>query len=325
MLERIRNRERIVFAVGAFALGCLIPLAVWALNRAPGAIESRGDTSVVEPAESAEAAQLIDRLAELGYEVEPRALDSAEPVATVESPQADARPAPAMQRPTPRTAEPTRTEPPYREPVRDVPAAPSARQPAGEAPAPEPRVDVAAVPEAPSTVIAVVPRGRVLSVELSEPVSSRTAEPGQRFGLRLAETLYLPEGVTVPAGSLLTGRVREVERAKRPQKPGRLVLAAESLEVGGRRFALAAPLSADGDAVKGRGSHEEDAGRIGIGAAAGTILGAIIGGKKGAIAGLVLGGGGVFLATRGEDVELPAGALLTAQLEQDLELELPAR
>ena len=53
----------------------------------------------------------------------------------------------------------------------------------------------------------------------------------------------------------------------------------------------------------------------------GGVLGGILGGKKGAIAGILVGGGGAVAATKGDDVELPAGNVLTVRLERPLIIE----
>ncbi|MCG6922678.1 MAG: hypothetical protein LJF15_16560 [Acidobacteria bacterium] len=53
----------------------------------------------------------------------------------------------------------------------------------------------------------------------------------------------------------------------------------------------------------------------------GGVLGGILGGKKGAIAGILVGGGGAVAATKGDDVELPAGTVLTVRLERPLIIE----
>jgi hypothetical protein len=41
----------------------------------------------------------------------------------------------------------------------------------------------------------------------------------------------------------------------------------------------------------------------------------MIGGLKGALAGILIGGGGVIAATEGKDVELPAGTILRVRLD----------
>ncbi|HET7746622.1 MAG TPA: hypothetical protein VFM29_04920, partial [Vicinamibacteria bacterium] len=65
--------------------------------------------------------------------------------------------------------------------------------------------------------------------------------------------------------------------------------------------------------------------RAGIGAALGTLLGGVLGGKKGAIIGLVVGGAGGAISSRGEEVELPAGTILTLRLDRALNVTLANR
>lgn len=242
---------------------------------------------------------------------------------------------------------PESTAPPEPEPVTRAAPEPAPRtgpEPAGSsapepvetsAPASEPvegtegwgppPADDYRAPEPPPMDRVLISTGDRIRVVLEEPLSSATARPGDRFDLVVEDAFHLGQGHLLAAGTPVVGVVVEVDRAQRPQKPGRLMLVAEEILVDGRWTAIEALLTADGEDVRGRGSHEEDARDIGIGAAAGTVLGAILGGKKGALAGLVLGGGGVFLATRGEDVELPSGAPLIAEIESDVWLTLPRR
>ena len=48
------------------------------------------------------------------------------------------------------------------------------------------------------------------------------------------------------------------------------------------------------------------------------FIGAILGGVKGAVAGVLIGGGGTIAATEGKDVDVPAGTILRVRLEQPL-------
>jgi hypothetical protein len=50
----------------------------------------------------------------------------------------------------------------------------------------------------------------------------------------------------------------------------------------------------------------------------GGVLGSIIGGTEGAVIGAILGVGGGIVATKGEDVSLPVGTLVTLQLDRPL-------
>jgi len=52
----------------------------------------------------------------------------------------------------------------------------------------------------------------------------------------------------------------------------------------------------------------------------GAAIGGIIKGTKGAIAGLIIGGAGTFLATEGDDVELPTGTPLLIEVLRDIEV-----
>jgi hypothetical protein len=63
-----------------------------------------------------------------------------------------------------------------------------------------------------------------------------------------------------------------------------------------------------------------DKGKAGLGALIGGVLGAVIDGKKGAVIGALVGGGGTLVAWSGDEVELPAGTLLTVELERPLVL-----
>jgi outer membrane lipoprotein SlyB len=68
-------------------------------------------------------------------------------------------------------------------------------------------------------------------------------------------------------------------------------------------------------------SHERDAAVIGGGAAAGAIVGAISGGGKGAKKGAIIGGvagTGAVLATKGKEVELPAGSRWTVRVKDSV-------
>jgi outer membrane lipoprotein SlyB len=59
-----------------------------------------------------------------------------------------------------------------------------------------------------------------------------------------------------------------------------------------------------------------DKSKVGIGAAMGGILGAVLDGGKGALIGVLVGGGGAMVGTKGDEVELPAGTVLTLRLER---------
>jgi hypothetical protein len=115
----------------------------------------------------------------------------------------------------------------------------------------------------------------------------------------------------IAAGTELRGLVRGVERAQRPSKGGRLEIEFDTMVVNGRRV----PMEARVVSIEEGGVDKK---RAGLGAIIGGVLGAVLDGGKGALIGAIVGGTGAVVASAGEDVELPAGTLLTLRLERPL-------
>jgi hypothetical protein len=153
--------------------------------------------------------------------------------------------------------------------------------------------------------------GTTLQVRLEHPISSRTARIEDRVDASVAHPVRAGNALALPAGTQVRGVVRDVERAQRPSKAGRLELGFDAVYLDRARIDM-----------RGRVVEiSEESGRAkkaGIGAVLGGVLGGILGGKEGAIAGIIIGGGGAVVATKGEDVELPAGTVLAVRLERPL-------
>jgi hypothetical protein len=153
--------------------------------------------------------------------------------------------------------------------------------------------------------------GASIQVRLAHGLSSRTARREDRVDASVAEPVRADGVLALPAGAEIRGVVRDVEAAERPSKAGRIEIEFDAVYLDRTRVDM-----------RGRVAEirESDgrAGKAGIGAVLGGVLGGILGGKKGAIAGILIGGGGAVVATTGEDVELPAGTVLTVRLERPL-------
>ena len=150
-----------------------------------------------------------------------------------------------------------------------------------------------------------LPEGTEIQVRLEQPLSSKTAQVEDRVEASVALPVQLDGRVVLPAGTRVRGVVSGVQRGERPVKGGRLDLRFDSIYPDDR---TRKDLRAKGDNAK----------RAGIGAVLGGVIGQVIGGTKGAIIGAVLGGGGALAAKLGEDVDLPAGTILTLRLEREL-------
>jgi hypothetical protein len=155
-----------------------------------------------------------------------------------------------------------------------------------------------------------IPDGTEIAVRLEQSVSSKTARPEDRIEASVAEPVRVDGVVAVPAGASVKGIVQTVEAARRPAHGGRLELSFDTLETAERRTV---PIRSRVVSLK---EDSVDKSKVGIGAALGGILGAVLDGKKGALIGVLVGGGGALVGTKGDEVELPAGTVLTLRLER---------
>lgn len=170
--------------------------------------------------------------------------------------------------------------------------------------------------------VVIVPAETRIPVELDQRLASDEAVIGQQFTMTVHEPVRVADRLAVPRGAEIVGTVVAAQEAERPNKPGMLELEPDLLVVDGREIPLRARITIEGEPVEGDESIEEDLREIGIGAAVGAVLGGIIKGGKGALAGLIIGGAGTFLATKGEQVELPVGTPLIIELQRDLEVPI---
>jgi hypothetical protein len=155
-----------------------------------------------------------------------------------------------------------------------------------------------------------LPDGTEIQVRLDQSLTSRTARLEDRVRASVAQSVVHDGVVAIPAGTDVDGTVLRAEAAERPSRGGRLELSFDSLRMSdGRRVDIRARVV----------SLEEeglDKSKAGLGALIGGILGAVVDGKQGAVIGGILGGGGTVVASTGDDVELPAGTILTIRLDR---------
>jgi hypothetical protein len=162
-----------------------------------------------------------------------------------------------------------------------------------------------------------LPEGTRVLVRLDEALSSRTARREDRFDASVHRPVRAEGRVAVPAGARLRGIVKDVEQAQRASKGGHIELEFDTLYLGRQRLDLRSRVvSLDQDA-----GGSDTAGKAGIGAVLGGVLGGILGGKKGAIVGIIVGGTGAVVASKGEEVDLPAGTIVTVELTSRLVIE----
>jgi hypothetical protein len=162
-----------------------------------------------------------------------------------------------------------------------------------------------------------LPEGTRVLVRLDEPLSSATARREDRFDASVFRPVRADGLVAVPAGARVRGVVKLAEPAQRASKGGQLEVDFDTLYLEPRRLDLRSRVvSLDQD------DRDTTAGKAGIGAVLGGVVGSILGGKKGAIVGIIVGGTGAVVASKGDEVELPTGTVITLELTYPLTIEL---
>ena len=197
-------------------------------------------------------------------------------------------------------------------PVEPAPAAPAplAVEPAPPVPTPEP---------APTPRPRVVAAGTALPIVLEAGLTTKTAKPEDRVVAELAADVVVDGDVLLPAGSEVSGHVVSAVRSGRVQGKARLVDSFDGIRAGGKTFRI----DATGFDVTAGSSAGKDAKIAGGAAAGGVVIGAIADGGEGALKGGLIGGalgGAAVLATRGKEVELPAGSRYKIELRKSLRL-----
>lgn len=166
-----------------------------------------------------------------------------------------------------------------------------------------------------------IPAGTRISVRLDNTVSSQTSRVEDPVSATLTSPVVIDGAPVLPAGSLLRGDVVSVQPSGRVKGRARLGLRFSTLTARGHAYPVVAQVSRVAPATKA-----SDAKKIGIPAAAGAAIGAIVGGGKGALVGAAVGGGAgtaVVLSTPGKPVTLERGRVLTVSLARSVDVRVP--
>jgi type IV secretory pathway VirB10-like protein len=171
-----------------------------------------------------------------------------------------------------------------------------------------------------------IPEGTTLPVTLRTTVASDTSNVEDQVRATLRRAITIDRALALPAGTVLIGHVTDAARSAKVKGRARVAFRFTRADLpgeGGRLALRTATVSRVAPATKKR-----DAATIGGGAVGGAIIGGIVGGGDGAAKGAVIGGGagtGVVLATRGQEVRLPAGTAISVKLAAPLTVRVAVK
>jgi len=166
-----------------------------------------------------------------------------------------------------------------------------------------------------ATAGGTVPVGTEFDVRMQTSLNSGTAKIEERFEATTVLDYASGRTIIVPAGSTVRGFVSSVRASGKLDRRAALTLSFDEIRIGNRSYRFRASVTRAFDGKLG-----DDTARIGAGAAVGAIIGGILAGGKGALLGVLVGGGGTMAASDGTDVSLPAGTILRVRLDQTLEI-----
>jgi hypothetical protein len=164
-----------------------------------------------------------------------------------------------------------------------------------------------------------IPAGTVLHLRTTRAFGSDISRIEDPVTATLAQPVLIGGRTVLPAGSSASGYVADAERPGKVKGRGRVAVRFTRITPANhkttynmqtRSWVAVAPATKQNDALK-----------IGIPAAGGAALGALIDGKKGAGIGAAVGGGAgtaAVLTTRGKDVRIGRGASLKVRLTAPL-------
>ena len=164
-----------------------------------------------------------------------------------------------------------------------------------------------------------IPAGTVLRLRVNRGFGSDISRIEDSVPATLARSVVVGGRTVLPAGSSASGYVSEATRPGKVKGRGRVAV----------RFTRITPASQSATynmqtrswLAVAPATKKKDALTIGLPAAGGAVVGALLDGKKGAGIGAVVGGGAgtaAVLTTRGKDVRVGRGAVLSVRLASPL-------
>ena len=163
----------------------------------------------------------------------------------------------------------------------------------------------------------VLPPGATVQVALDQSLSASKNNAGDTFTAHITDAVMSQDGSTVvPAGSTVEGRITAVQPSSDPTKAGLIRLNFDRMNVNGEAYPFRA--SVVQTEVPGGSNNGDLMKKAGIGAVAGGVLGAVLGGDvKDIVLGGAIGaaaGSLISMGTSNADARLPEGTRMTLRV-----------
>ena len=179
----------------------------------------------------------------------------------------------------------------------------------------------------------VAPEGTRIQVRLESTLNSKTNRQGDRFTVKVIESVQIHGKEVIPAGTTVEGRVAAVTHSGRIKGRAEVNLSYERLIFpnGFSETIVASQAELDNTqkeqidrregTILGESNPKRSAAEIGAGAAIGASIGAVAAGRKGAALGA--GAGGLIslihvLRRSDNEIEIPSGTLMVIRLDRPL-------
>jgi hypothetical protein len=297
-------------------LALLTAVSLAACQQAPAS-----DKAAELKAEQEKTAALEQRIAELEKKAEAAALSASNLQAPVVAP-VQAAPLPVERKQVRRTTTTSRTArrstPASSSRVAVIPEGASVNEPVVRTDRSRER-DPWATTGDPGPRREEIPAGTALTLVLETPLSSASSSEGEAVTARIERAVSEDGRVVLPGGSVLRGRVSEVDGSGRVKGRAHLAVKWDTITVRG----VTRSIRTSDVAMTADSNHGRDAKVIGGSTAAGAIIGGIVNGGRGAKKGAIIGAGagtGAVLINKGSEVEMPSGSRWTVRVKETVRL-----
>ena len=200
-------------------------------------------------------------------------------------------------------------------------AAPPAPTSAARTPLPPAAPPKPVAPPAPAFRDITIPAGTSLSVTVLSHLASTTSKVEDPVRGALAKPVVVSGTTAMPESAEIRGTITDVNKSGRVKGKASLAFRFDRVVVRGEQHQIQTARVI----LEAQDKRSDDVKKGGIGAGLGAVVGGIAGGGTGAAIGAVAGGAGTVLATKGREVEVPAGTLVNVLMQESMTVRVPVK